>query len=132
MKHLYAGGMWLKKLNVIAAENGGSNKLKSHAPDGTDFVNNLQTDFAKFVYDNTQVKSGKPAAESKYIYLPTLGYFREGKLAFVGIRGYFWASTPRKTGNIPMPQAYNMYVHKDGVHTGYGDRINAHVQWSTF
>ena len=132
MKHLYAGGMWLKKLNVIAAENGGSNKLKSHAPDGTDFVNNLQTDFVKFVYSNTQIKSGKPAVESKYIFLPTLGYFREGKLAFVGIKGYFWASTPRKTGNITIQQAYNMSVHKDEVHTGYGDRINAHVQWSIF
>jgi lipoprotein len=68
--------------------------------------------------------------------LPTYGYYLSGlytgptyrpsEFMHVGRRGYFWSSTARPDRNL---NAYNLYVARGGVHTGYGDRQNAHCQW---
>ena len=50
----------------------------------------------------------------------------DGEMSLVGNRGYYWSSTPRQDGGL---NAYNLYVQRDRVHVGYGDRTNAHCLW---
>ena len=138
MTHLYDGSMWLKKRNVIARENGKSlADLKRNAPDGTDYTTNASFKiYSKFVYSNRNIKLGKPVNSNDYILLPTYGYYLSGlftgpsnrpsEFMHVGQRGYFWSSTPRPDRNLC---AYNLYVARGEVHTGYGDRENAHCSW---
>lgn len=139
MKHLYQGGMWLKKRSVIAAENHKSPAdLKQSAPDGTNFTATSSNPklYEKFEYDNKTITLGKPDILSNYIFLPVFGYYLTGhysgkdlkpsELRFIGQRGYYWSSTPRPDMNL---NGYNIYVARDRVHTGYGDRQNAHCLW---
>ena len=132
MKHLYAGGMWLKNRATIARDNGKTlQQLKDAAPGGTNYMINYPSDpkiYEKYKTDNRDIKVGKPANSSNYIFLPTYGYYLAGtgKLSFVGQRGYYWSSTPRPDKNL---NAYNLYVSRATVHTGYGDRTNAHCLW---
>lgn len=132
MKHLYSGGMWLKKLAVIAKDNNKTmQQLKAAAPGGTNYMINYPSDpkiYDKYKTDNKVITVDKPANSSNYIFLPTYGYYLTGtgKLSFVGQRGYYWSSTPRPDGNL---NAYNLYVERGTVHTGYGDRKNAHCLW---
>lgn len=132
MKHLYSGGMWLKKLAVIAKDNNKTmQQLKAAAPGGTNYMINYPSDpkiYEKYETDNRDIKVGKPSNSSNYIFLPTYGYYLAGtgKLSFVGQRGYYWSSTPRPDMNL---NAYNLYVSRATVHTGYGDRTNAHCLW---
>ena len=144
MKHLYAGGMWLKKISVIAADNNKTiQELKREAPGGTDYTKVYPTDpkiYTKYSIENKNIGLGKPANSSNYIYLPTFGFYYtgshvrdnkiyytgKGELRMVGQRGYYWSSTPRPDKNL---NAYNMYIDRTTVHTGYGDRTNAHCLW---
>ncbi|ATV54270.1 hypothetical protein CTM53_07840 [Prevotella intermedia] len=132
MKHLYAGGMWLKKRATIAKENGKTlQALKAAAPGGTDYTREYPTDpkiYTKYVTNNEKITVGKPADSSNYIFLPTYGYYLTGtgELKFVGRMGYYWSSTPRPDENL---NGYNLYVERNKVHTGYGDRKNAHCLW---
>lgn len=132
MKHLYAGGMWLKKRATIAKENGKTlQALKAAAPGGTDYTREYPTDpkiYMKYVTNNEKITVGKPADSSNYIFLPTYGYYLTGtgELKFVGRMGYYWSSTPRPDENL---NGYNLYVERNKVHTGYGDRKNAHCLW---
>ena len=145
MKHLYAGGMWLKKISVIATDNNKTiQELKREAPGGTDYTRVYPTDpkiYTKYSIENNNIKVGKPATPSNYILLPTFGYYYtgttysggvitaysgKGELRMVGQKGYYWSSTPRPDQNL---NGYNMYVARNTVHTGYGDRTNAHCLW---
>ena len=145
MKHLYAGGMWLKKLSVIAADQRKTlEDLKKAAPGGTNYTINYPSApkiYEKYRTDNNNIKVGKPATPSNYILLPTFGYYYtgttysggvitaysgKGELRMVGQKGYYWSSTPRPDQNL---NGYNMYVARNTVHTGYGDRTNAHCLW---
>lgn len=132
MKHLYDGGMWLKKLSVIAKDQHKTlQELKAAAPGGTNYTTNNPSApkiYEAYVKDNTNIKLGKPTNSSDYIFLPTFGYYLAGtgKLTFLGRYGYYWSSTPRPDGGL---NAYNLYVQRDKVHVGYGDRTNAHCLW---
>ena len=132
MKHLYDGGMWLKKRSVIAADQHMTlQQLKDAAPGGTDFTKvypSYPNIYTAYVKDNTNVILGKPSNSSDYIFLPTTGFYHayDGKLRCVGTRGYYWSSTPRPVGGL---NAYNLYIQRDRVHVGYGDRTNAHCLW---
>ena len=131
MKHLYTGGMWLKKRSVIAAEQHKTlQDLKKAAPDGFDFTSASATDFDKYIKDNTSIKHDKPTKSSDYIFLPAFGYYikdgENGKLKNVGNSVYYWSSTPRPYEN---KNAYNLLIQKDKVHVGYGGRTNAHCLW---
>ena len=84
------GGIWLKKLSVIAKENGKElADLKKADPDGT----NLLTSYKRY---ETIPKSGKPADSeiSNYFFLPALGYYHYYKLNGFGA-GYYWSSSAR-------------------------------------
>ena len=130
MKHLYAGGMWLKKLSAIAAaEHKTEAEMKNAAPGGTDYTK-VQSHkiYEKYPKSNTDIKDGRPANPNDYIFLPTIGIYLEntGELTGIGTKGYYWSSTPRPDGIL---NAYNLYVQKNEVHTGYGSRNNAHWLW---
>ena len=89
----HTGGIWLKKLSVIAQEQGKQPaKMKEAAPNG---VNLLTT--TNFNYSNYRVAlaSGKPndSEINNYFFLPALGYYDGSQLYFFGSNGYYWSSS---------------------------------------
>lgn len=87
---IHTGGIWLKKLRVIAQENNKKlAELKKKNPNGMD----LCTSYENKSYITP--KKGKPAGSviDKYFFLPALGKYYEGRLSYLGINGYYWSST---------------------------------------
>nr|WP_314519561.1 hypothetical protein [uncultured Prevotella sp.] len=82
MGHLYKGGMWFKKKAYISGYN------KNYAPGGSDWRANGLGNSA-----NPSETLPSAADASKYFYLPTLGFYMEGRLMFVGQYGYYWSSS---------------------------------------
>lgn len=85
----YTGGIWLKKLSVIAQENGKElADLKLKDPKG----NNLLTSSDFY---SVSPKSGKPAdsAISKYFFLPALGVYSSGQPYGLGSEGDYSSSS---------------------------------------
>ena len=82
MGHLYKGGMWFKKKAYISGYN------KNYAPGGSDWR-------ATGLGDGANPSETLPSAAdaSKYFYLPTLGYYQQGRLMFVGQFGHYWSSS---------------------------------------
>ena len=79
----HTGGIWLKRLSVIAQENGKTlADLKDHLPTISDS-------------DTYSPISGKPADSeiSKYFFLPALGYYLNGQLLTLGSSGSYWSSS---------------------------------------
>ena len=112
MGHLYKGGMWFKKKAYISGYN------SSTAVDNTDWrtVNKNQT---------WSVSQTLPSAAdaNKYFYLPALGHYNYGKLAYVGINGLYWSSSGSSWYN---GYAYCLYffrglafVHNDNREKGF-------------
>mgnify|MGYP001652546000 CR=1 FL=1 len=90
MGHLYKGGAWLKKIDVIAAANPGKN-LQEKAPNGNNY-----TTYTGYwtVVSNTNIKNYRPTANlNNYYFLPAFGYYYNGVLRNVGSVGYFWSCT---------------------------------------
>ena len=83
-KHLYVGGIWLKKQSEISHFS----STESYTGTAT-WVSGKDI---KFTVSNF----GKPASSerSSYFYLPALGQYKDGKLIDLGVKGYYWASTP--------------------------------------
>lgn len=91
----YTGGIWLKKLSVIAQENGKEPAaLKLKDPEGNDLLTSSD-------YYSISPENGKPADSEigKYFFLPALGYYDSGELNDLGSGGYYWSSsaTPGKS-----------------------------------
>lgn len=85
----HTGGIWLKRLSVIAQENGKTlADLKLKDPNDK---NLLTSSASHYVYP----KSGKPADSEigNYFFLPALGYYLEGQLYVLGSGGSFWSSS---------------------------------------
>ena len=85
----YTGGIWLKKLSVIAQENGKEPAaLKLKDPKGNNLLQNS---------DNYSISpaNGKPADSviGNYFFLPALGLYRYGKLSDLGSGGFYWSSS---------------------------------------
>lgn len=86
---LHTGGIWLKKLSVIAQENGKEPaELKLIDPTGIDY----RTIVKRYEFFPT---SGKPKNSEigKYFFLPALGHYVGGKLYYLGSNGRYWSST---------------------------------------
>ena len=100
--HLYKGGIWLKKQNKISHFSSTENYTGTATwVSGKDI---------KFTVSNF----GKPEASvrSSYFYLPALGQYADGKLIDLGVKGYYWASTPNP-------------VNSGDRSAGYGNIISA-------
>ena len=85
----YTGGIWLKKLSVIAQENKKQlSDLKSMNHEGID----LRTNAKKYTISP---KSGKPKDSeiNNYFFLPALGYYVSGVLNNLGFSGDYWSSS---------------------------------------
>lgn len=89
----HTGGIWLKKLSVIAQEQGMQlAKMKEVAPNGVNLIT-----IRNFDSDNYTIspRSGKPnnSEISKYFFLPALGYYHSDRLNRLGSDGYYWSSS---------------------------------------
>ena len=95
MGHLYVGGMWFKKLSVIAQENGKTlQDLKEKASDGNDYVRSNRTDLTSLSIWQS-LPQDTPSNLNDYFYLPALGrYTNQGYFDGCGVWGYYWTSTP--------------------------------------
>lgn len=89
---LHTGGLWLKKLSVIAQENGKElTGLKLKDPKGHDLRSYAD-------YYSISPANGKPADSEigKYFFLPALGhygFYDEGELRSLGSSGNYWSSS---------------------------------------
>ncbi|MES4922266.1 hypothetical protein ABVC70_10170 [Hoylesella timonensis] len=108
----YTGGIWLKKLSVIAQENGKTlAELKLKDPDDRDLRNETYVDYDSY---RTFPISGKPADSeiSKYFFLPALGFYSGGKFSNLGFSGCYWSSSAFTGGNN---SAYRLYFYSGSV-----------------
>ncbi|TXJ63448.1 hypothetical protein ETF27_00255 [Prevotella brunnea] len=107
---VYTGGIWLKKLSVIAKEN---NKeladLKQADPNGK---NLLQNNFDVY---SISPANGKPADNviGNYFFLPALGYYDHGKLYGLGSGGGYWSFSVYSTDSH---SAYSLNFSSGGVY----------------
>ena len=111
----YTGGIWLKKLSVIAQENGKEpSALKLKDPKGNDLR-------ASSDYYYISPANGKPADSEigKYFFLPALGYYGNGKLYYLGSDGRYWSSS---AGPSSSSYACDLYFSSRGVGLDYSDR----------
>ena len=105
MGHLYKGGMWCKKKSVLQAEHHYDTEKSA---DGT---TDLRTTW-KIYANSSSINAGIPsvADAGNYFYLPALGRYYDGRLAFVafggGLSGHYWSSSA-SPGSIDI--AYYLY-----------------------
>ncbi len=116
----YTGGIWLKKLSVIAQENKKKlAELKLVDPRGKD----VRAFSDSYYFTST---NGKPADSviDKYFFLPALGYYGNGKLINFGSAGAYWSSSAYP-GNSD--SAYSLYFHNGDVRLHYNGRYYGFV-----
>ena len=111
----HTGGIWLKKLSVIAQENGKEPAdLKLKDPYGKDLLTSIN-DY------NISPKNGKPADSviGNYFFLRALGYYGSGKLNALGHTGYYWSSSSYPSYSF---YAYSLYFYSGYVSLYYYSR----------
>ena len=104
----FTGGIWLKKLSVIAQESGkGPAALKQADPNGRNLLASYKS------YD-VSPKNGRPADSEigKYFFLPALGYYLNGKLYLLGSTGCYWSSSAYRSYSS---YAYSLYFGSGSV-----------------
>ncbi|MGF0098995.1 hypothetical protein ACQRD6_11750, partial [Prevotella sp. SGI.027] len=113
----YTGGIWLKKLSVIAQENSRKpSALKLKDPKGNDLRSSSD-------YYYISPKYGKPSDSviDKYFFLPALGAYSNGKLTFLGSYGLYWSSS---ASSYDSSYAYYLDFYYYDVHVGqYGRNL---------
>lgn len=108
----HTGGIWLKKLSVIAQENNKKfAELKQKDPYGADL-----RDF--FDYYGFSTKNGKPSDSviDQYFFLPALGSYGGDKLRKLGSYGYYWSSSA-----CPHQSIYSYTLKFEREHMEMGD-----------
>lgn len=113
----HTGGIWLKKLSVIAQENGKEPAdLKQADPNGKNLLQNN---------DSYPIppKHGKPADSviDKYFFLPALGWYYAGTLNGLGGEGDYWSSSARPSVSS---EAYTLGFHRGYVGLYFGHPRN--------
>ncbi len=115
---IYTGGIWLKKLSVIAQENGKEPAaLKLKDPKDNDL--RVSPDDYEFLH-----KSGKLADSeiSKYFFLPALGCYTRGRF-YTG--RYYWSSSADPENRS---FAYSLVINNASVYLSrYYGRMNGFV-----
>ena len=120
---IHRGGIWLKKLSVIAKEN---NKnladLKESAFDGTDWRTNSKE-------DGVTPKQGKPKNSEidNYFFLPALGSYNGGQLIELGSKGTYWSSSTCISPSRRHLYAYVLTFAKDDVSMLGTNRITGYI-----
>ena len=116
----YTGGIWLKKLSVIAKDAGKEPAaLKDADPNGRNLLKNGNT-------YSISPKNGKPADSviGNYFFLPALGQYHNGKLYSLGSVGYYWSSSAEPSYSSG---AYGLYFNGGNVYVGNYNRYDGHV-----
>ena len=119
------GGIWLKKLSVIAKENGNKKPadLKEADPDGVD---QRTTRGAYASANNIFVTEGKPTSKiNDYFFLPALGNYDNGSLQSFTSVGLYWSSSTVSDGDPMM--AYSMFFSPGSVTLQRTDRSHGCV-----
>ena len=112
--HLYVGGIWLKKQNkILNFSSTESYPGKATWVSGKDI---------KFTVSNF----GKPASSerSSYFYLPALGQYKDGKLIDLGVKGYYWASTPNPVNYGDRSQPYGKVISANCLRFATNETLN--------
>ena len=112
--HLYAGGIWLKKQSEISHFS----STESYTGTAT-WVSGKDI---KFTVSNF----GKPASSerSSYFYLPALGQYKDGKLIDLGVKGYYWASTPNPVNDGDRSQPYGKVISANCLRFATNETLN--------
>lgn len=111
----HTGGIWLKKLSVIAQESGKEPAaLKLKDPKGNDLR-------ASIDYYGISPANGKPADSviDKYFFLPALGWYSNGKLYYLGSFGFYWSSSAHPSDSS---RAYSLRFYSGIVYAYNIDR----------
>ena len=117
---LHTGGLWLKKLSVIAQEMGREpSALKLENPRGISLLQKLDT-------YGMYPKSGKPENSEigKYFFLPALGWYLNGVLGDLGVYGFYWSSSATPGNSF---YAYHLYFNSRYLGVSSGDRYYGDV-----
>lgn len=113
-KHLYVGGIWLKKQSKISNFSSEVNYTGTNTwSSGKDI---------KF----TVAVSGKPesSVRSDYFYLPALGQYKDGELTGLGEKGYYWASTPNPVNNGSESAGYGKVISANCLRFAIDAQLN--------
>jgi len=91
---LRKGGMWLKKKEVIAADNHTTLQGLLNAYNGIDY-RKATYEFPEYSFTNNNISNGRPAKSKigNYFYLPAKGFYRHGEFQYVSAYGYYWSAT---------------------------------------
>lgn len=113
------GGIWLKKLSVIAKKNGKMlSELTRDYPHG---LNGSGCNFEKSVF----IKSGKPDKIKDYFFLPALGSYMLGTLYGLGSSGFYWSSSSSPINNDPFDKEQKAYsIYFTSTELKYGNTSN--------
>ena len=115
----YTGGIWLKKLSVIANDvHKTLSDLKRYYPDG------IVVSTSSFEKSGT-LTSGKPAKIDDYFFLPALGFWYNGALYSLGSNGFYWSSS---SDPFSKEKAFSLFFSSDEVKFGSNSyRFNGFV-----
>ena len=117
---LYTGGIWLKKLSVIAQENNKKlAELKQADPNGKD----LRASYGDYRFSP---KNGKPSDSviSNYFFLPMLTYYDAGRFFYPGSQADYWSSSAGPGDGFG---AYSLNIHSDHMYMSTAYRFYGHV-----
>ena len=99
LKHLYKGGLWLKKAYAIASDNGGiSPSALKESFNGKDYRQGTKAMQKEFPFRVKGIPQTPPANTTNYFYLPAIdnylfGEIRQGTGRGMGLEGQYWTST---------------------------------------
>ena len=114
----HTGGIWLKKLSVIAQENSKTlADFKLTDPNGKNLLTSSSDYYDYYDYYHVSPKSGKPADSeiSKYFFLPALGYYHYSQLYNLGSEGRYWSSSATPSHSV---YAYRLSFRSGDVYLG--------------
>ena len=115
MGHLYKGGVWLKKIDRIAADE--NNQTVEQLQEKSALGNDMRIEMHKC--GNSAIPNLPLASEQDdYFFLPFLGYYAAGDLRYLGTEGYYWSSSGDPTSTT---LAYSMYFKDHNVYVRYDD-----------
>ena len=120
---IYKRGIWLKKLSVIANENGKEKSADLKLKDPNDKDLRVSDGDYNFSFRSD---SGKPADSkiSKYFFLPALGYYYNGQFINFSIVGYYWSSSAESAVSS---NAYDLIFSRGNVHMSFSTRSYGYV-----